>query len=104
MQPLLYSIPHSLSIFIRLFLCLSHCISDGSKKLIIGLISRNVRIICLNLVCASEQESRLTGLDHTKVIVRITAGDSLKADGLQCLHCAELRLLGTLLPGSGVRM
>ena len=47
----------------------------------------------LDLISALKKEAGLAGADHAKVIVAVAAGNSLKADGLQCLDGTELRLL-----------
>ena len=44
-----------------------------------------------------EQEACLAGLDHTQVIVAVTAGNGLEADRLQCLHRSVLGILHTHL-------
>lgn len=76
---------------------LHHRPFNGIQQFIICLISRNIRIIGLDLVCASEKEARLAGLDHAQIVIGITAGNGLKSDGLQRLDCAELGLLCTHL-------
>ena len=75
----------------------SECLLDCIKEFIILFICRKIRIILLDLFCRLEEESRLGGLDHTKVVKGITAGDGIITDGLQSLYGRKLRLLTTHL-------
>ena len=50
-------------------------------------------MICTDLLCAAEKESCFACLDHSEIIVGISACDSLKSHGLQCLHSCQLRFL-----------
>ena len=60
-----------------LYCCLNRC-----QQLLIGLVRRKIRIVVLDLIGALKEEAGLAGADHAKVIVAVTAGNGLKADGL----------------------
>ena len=68
--------------FTLIFNCLHNCVI----QLVICFISRNLRIFSLDSIRALEQESCFTCLDHAKVVVAVTAGNGVVANGLQGFH------------------
>ena len=62
--------------------CLHNCVI----QLVISFVSRNLRIFSLDRVGALEQESCLTCLDHTQIVVAVSTGNGVVADGLQGFH------------------
>ena len=69
-----------------------HGFPDGSQKVIKLLERRDIRVVGDDLRCGAEQETCFAGLDHVQVIVAVAGGDSVKADGLECLHGGKLGL------------
>ena len=51
-------------------------------QFVIFFVCRDLRIICLDLVCTAEEKSCLACLDHTQVIVGITACNGIESDRL----------------------
>ena len=54
-------------------------------------------MIFFDLFGTLEQEACLAGLNHTQIIVAVSTGDGLEADGLQRLHRSILGILHTHL-------
>ena len=70
-----------------------HCFFNRIQKFPVGLIGRNIWIFRLDLIGATEKETGFAGPDHAKIVIGVSAGNGLKADGLQSLHRRELGLL-----------
>ena len=55
---------------------------DGGQQVAEFLIGGQLRVVGPDLVRALEQEARLAGLDHAKIIVAVSASDGIITDGL----------------------
>ena len=62
-----------------------NCIHNRVIQLVVSFVSRELRILSLDGICALEQESCFTCLDHTQVVVAVTAGNGVVADGQRIL-------------------
>ena len=68
---------------------LKRCL-DSFEQIVVFVVSRKLRILRLDSVCALEQEACLACLDHADIIVAVAACDSFEADRLQSLYCSVL--------------
>ena len=78
--------------FFRHALRLFHGVSDCSQQFVIFFVCRDLRIICLDLVCTAEEKSCLACLDHP---VAIMVGNGLGArNGILFKTAASLEAAG----------
>ena len=74
-----------------------HFFFDRCHKLAELLKGGQLRIILLDLFGGPEQETCLAGKDHIEIVIAVSAGDGVEANGLQSLYRAEFGLLNAHL-------
>ena len=73
-----------------------HSFLDSIKEFVVSFKSRELRVISLDSICTSEEETSFACLYHTEVIEAVAACDSLIADRLKSLYCWQ-RILNPVI-------